>query len=99
MKFDTTKRIEEYLLNKYNKSVISKKEYANETGSSVSTVDNYIAKNEGVAKYVKLGSSKSAKIVFPIIEVAKFLSDTVDANKYTDSREQSMGNKGAKNEL
>ena len=98
MKFDTTERIEEYLLDKYNKPVISKKEYANETGSSVSTVDNYIAKDEGVAKYVKLGSSKHAKVVFPIIEVAKFLSNTVDTNKYTDSREESIEGKGAKNE-
>lgn len=80
MKFDTTERIEEYLLNKYNKSVISKKEYANENGISVSTVDNHIAKNEGVAKYIKLGNSKNAKILFPIIEVAKFLSKTVEVD-------------------
>ena len=80
MKFDTTERIEEYLLNKYNKSVINKKEYANENGISVSTVDSHIAKNEGVAKYIKLGNSKNAKILFPIIEVAKFLSKTVEVD-------------------
>ncbi len=97
MIFDTTERIQEYLLNKYDKSVISKKEYANEIGSSVSTVDNYIAKDEGVAKYIKLGSSKNAKIVFPIIEVAKFLSNTVGTNKDTDSCEQSIGRQRSRN--
>ena len=85
---DTKTLIQKHLYEKYNKSVINKKEYAIENGISVSTVDNYIAKNEGVAKYIKLGSSKNAKIVFPIIEVAKFLSSTVD------SREHSMDKGG-----
>jgi len=86
-------------LNKYNRPILTKKEYAEETGSSVSTVDNHIAKNDGIAEYVKLGSSKYAKIVFPVIEVAKFLSNTVDTNKYVDSHEQQIGDEGAKNEL
>ena len=80
MIIDTTERIQVYLLGKYNRSILSKKEYAGEFGISVSTVDNYIAKNEGVAKYVKLGSSKNAKVIFPIIEVAKFLSKTVEVD-------------------
>lgn len=80
MKFDTTEQIQEHLLRKYNKVALSKKEYADEIGVSVSTVDNYLKKNERVAKYVKLGTSKNAKIVFPIIEVAKFLSETVEVD-------------------
>ncbi len=80
MKFDTAERIEEYLLKKYNKPIITKKQYAEETHSSVSTVDNYIAKNDGVAKYVKLGSAKNARIVFPIVEVAKFLAGNVEVD-------------------
>ena len=39
-----------------------------------------IAKNDGVAKYVKLGSAKNARIVFPIVEVAKFLAGNVEVD-------------------
>ena len=42
MKSDTTGQIYKQLVHKYNKSTISKKEYAKEMGVSVSTVDNQI---------------------------------------------------------
>lgn len=77
---NTNKLTQKYLYEKYNRTVISKQEYASETGESVSTVDSKISKNEGIAGYIKLGKSKNAKIVFPISEVAAFLSNTVEVD-------------------
>ncbi len=67
-------KIYQYLLNKYKRTVLSKKDFANEINVTVSTVDNYIAKGEGVPKYKKLGSSKNARMIFTIVDVASFLA-------------------------
>ncbi len=80
MGLDTSKITQKYLYEKYNKTAINKQEYASEIGVSVSTVDNHISKKEGVSNYIKLGSSKNARIIFPIEEVAKFLSQTIEVD-------------------
>ncbi len=77
---NTNKLTQEHLFKKYNKTAISKREYASEIGVSVSTIDNYISKNDGIPKYIRLGSSKNAKIVFPISEVVAFLSKTMEVD-------------------
>ncbi len=69
-----------YLSEKYNKAALNKKECASEIGVSVSTLDNYISRKEGMPKYIKLGSPDNGRIVFPITEVAKFLSNTVEVD-------------------
>lgn len=57
---------------KYSKSVLSKKEMAEELGVSLRTLNTYI--KEGAApKHKKLGTSKNAKIVFPVAAVADYL--------------------------
>ena len=66
-----------YLSEKYNKAALNKKEFAGEMGVSISTLDNYISKNEGIPNYIKLGNQERGKIAFPIAEVAKFLSSTI----------------------
>ena len=72
-----TREIVADLRSRYRKSVISKKELASEIDISMSTLNNYMAKGYGTPRYKKIGNAKNAKVVFPILEVAKFLSNTV----------------------
>jgi len=65
------------LQTRYKKSTLSKKEMATELGISYSTIDGYIAKGYGIPNYKKLGTAKNAKVVFNIIDVADFLSQTI----------------------
>ena len=74
------KLIYEQLLDKYGKSLLTKQEYASELGISVSTVDNYIARGKGVARYIKLGDPKLGRVFFPLESVAEFLSNTVEVD-------------------
>jgi len=62
---------------KYNRATISKREMAHELNISYSTIDNYLAKGYGTPNYKKLGTAKNAKVVFNIIDVAEFLSQTI----------------------
>ena len=72
-----TKIIYDDLKARYKKSVLSKEEYASEVGQSLSTIDKRMKDSLGVPPYKKLGSAKNAKVVFNIIDVARFLADTV----------------------
>ena len=65
------------LQTRYKKSTLSKREMANELGISYSTIDGYLSKGYGIPNYKKLGTAKNAKVVFNIIDVAEFLSDTI----------------------
>jgi len=60
--------------------VLLKKELAGELGIAVSTLNNYMAKGSGIPRYRRMGDARNSKVVFPIIEVAKFLSDTVEVD-------------------
>lgn len=65
------------LKTRYKKSTLSKAEMANELGVSYSTIDGYIARGFGIPNYKKLGKSKNAKVIFNIIDVSEFLSQTI----------------------
>jgi len=65
------------LLNRYKKVSLTKKELSNELGVSVSTINNCICQGYGIPEYNKLGNSSNSRVVFPIICVSKFLSNTV----------------------
>ena len=65
------------LQTRYKKATISKREMANELGISYSTIDNYIAKGYGIPNYKKIGISKNGKILFNLIDVSEFLSQTI----------------------
>jgi len=65
------------LKSRYKKATVNKKELASELGVSVSTVDLYISKNMGIPNYKKLGAAKNSKVVFTIIDLAEFLSNTI----------------------
>ncbi|MDD3775473.1 MAG: hypothetical protein PHV08_05895 [Sulfurovaceae bacterium] len=76
---DTNKQvIYDYLNSKYKRATIGKKEIAQELGVSLSTIDLYISKGMGIPRYRKLGKAKNAKVVFNIVDVAEFLSQTIE---------------------
>jgi len=65
------------LQTRYKKSTLSKRELANELGVSYSTIDGYISKGYSLPNYKKLGTAKNAKVIFNIVDVAEFLSQTI----------------------
>ena len=69
--------IYEDLSNRYNKSTLSKNELAHELGVSVSSINNYIVKGEGIPEYTKIGMGKNGKVLFPIVNVVDYLSNTI----------------------
>jgi len=68
-------KIYNYLIAKYKKAVLTKSELSVEMGVCKSTIDKYIAKDEGVPQYKKLGSAKNARVIFSIVDVARFLNN------------------------
>jgi predicted transcriptional regulator len=73
----TEEKLYNFLHKKYKKILISKQEMADELGVSKTTMDSYVSKNEGIPPYKKLGTAKNAKVVFNIVDVAKFLNNTI----------------------
>jgi len=73
-----TQQIYNDLKERYRRATLSKREMAIELGISYSTIDGYIAKGYGIPNYKKLGTAKNAKVVFSIIDVAEFLSQTIE---------------------
>ena len=70
-------KLYKYLNQKYKRSVINKVEMAFELGISNSTLDLYIAKGIGIPNYKKLGSAKNSKVIFNLLDVADFLTETI----------------------
>ena len=70
-------KLYQYLAKKYKRAVINKTEMAEELGISNSTLDLYISKGCGLPSYKKLGKAKNAKVVFNLIDVADFLTQTI----------------------
>lgn len=70
-------KLYKYLTQKYKRAVINKVELAFELGISNSTLDLYIAKGTGLPNYKKLGKAKNAKVIFNLLDVADFLSQTI----------------------
>ena len=69
--------IKQDLLNKYGKSTLTKNEVAKELGIGLTTLDKHMAEGMNLPKYLKMGNSKNSRVVFPIVEVAKYLSNVV----------------------
>ena len=65
------------LQTRYKRATISKREMAHELNISYSTIDGYLSRGFGLPNYKKLGTAKNAKVVFNIIDVAEFLSQTI----------------------
>jgi len=63
-----------YLKSKYNRTVIGKKELAQELAISPSTLDLYISKGIGIPKYKKLGNRPNSRVIFNLFDLAVFLN-------------------------
>ena len=61
----------------FEAGVHGKKEMANELSISVSTLNLKISKGTGLPNYKKLGSAKNARVVFNIVDVAQYLTQTI----------------------
>lgn len=67
-------RTYQYLMHKYNRTMIGKREIAEELNVSQSSIDLYISKGIGVPKYKKLGNAKNSRVLFNIYDVAVYLN-------------------------
>lgn len=79
MKFTNpqTELIYQDLASRYNRATLHKRDLAKELNCSTSTIDLAIQKGIGVPNFKKLGKAKNARVVFNIIDVAEFLSQTI----------------------
>lgn len=75
--YPQTKLIYLDLKSRYNKASLTKKELAHELCCSTSSIDLNISKGIGLPNYKKLGNAKNSRVVFNIIDVAEFLSQTI----------------------
>jgi hypothetical protein len=66
-----------YLVGKYNRTVIGKQDLAQELGIASSTLDLYMQRGYGAPRYKKLGTKANSKVVFNLVDVAKFLSSNM----------------------
>lgn len=69
--------IKKDLLNRYQKSTLTKKELSNELGVSVSSINKYICEGVGIPEYIKLGTGRNGKVLFPVVNVVDYLSNTI----------------------
>jgi len=63
----------DYLLNKYKKLGLTRKETANELGISLSFLDKLLREGTGLPTYRKIGNSQKPRVVFPIDSIASFM--------------------------
>ena len=66
------------LQEKYGKLVLSKQELAMELDVGLSTVSKMMSDGMGLPNYRKVGVAKNSRVVFPIVDVAEFLADTIE---------------------
>lgn len=62
------------LFSKYHKTSLTRKELANELNISLTSLENLIYMNGLPIRYKRVGNSQKAKYLFPLIEVANYLS-------------------------
>lgn len=71
------KELFEDFTTRYQKSTLTKKELANELGVSVSSINKYIGLGTGIPEYIKIGTARNAKVLFPVVNVVEYLSNTI----------------------
>jgi len=74
---NTTELIYKYLQTKYKRATIGKKELASELGVAPSTIDLYMSKGMGIPPYRKLGEARNAKVIWNIVDIAEYLTQTI----------------------
>lgn len=64
----------DFLFKKYNKTQLTRKEIAEVLEISLTSLDTLINNNTLPIRYRRIGNSQKARYIFPILEVANFLS-------------------------
>ena len=72
----TSKDILQDLKERHKKSTLKKDELAKELNMSVSSINRYISLGYGIPNYIKVGDGKNSRVLFPLVDVANFLSQT-----------------------
>ena len=76
MKKFFSQTIHKDLSTKYGET-LTKRELSEVLKVSVSSINNYIVKGEGIPEYIKMGTSRNSKVLFPVVNVVDYLSNTV----------------------
>ena len=74
---DSYKHTLDALQHKYGKLALSKRELAQELGMGLSTVSKMMAEGMGLPNYKKVGTARNSRVLFPLADVAEFLSNTI----------------------
>ena len=69
-------KTQDILVMKYGVT-LTKKELSEVLKVSVSSINNYIVKGEGIPEYTKVGTGKNGKVLFPVVNVVDYLSNTI----------------------
>lgn len=64
------------LVAKYGKTTLSKRELCSEFGIGLSTLNQYMKDGIQIPNYKKIGTASNGKVLFNVIDVAEYLSDT-----------------------
>ena len=71
-----SQKIENLLVIRYGMT-LTKKELSEVLKVSVSSINNYIVQGEGIPEYTKVGNGKNGKVLFPVVNVVDYLSNTI----------------------
>jgi hypothetical protein len=71
-----SKIIYEDMTSKYG-FTLTKKELSEVLKVSVSSINNYIVKGVGIPEYTKVGTGKNGVVLFPVVNVVDYLSNTI----------------------
>ncbi|MCK5111676.1 MAG: helix-turn-helix domain-containing protein [Arcobacteraceae bacterium] len=66
------------LVQKYNRTMLTKQNFADELGVSLSTIDKLIAKGNILPTPVKIGTTKNATIRYAITDIADFITSNTE---------------------
>jgi len=69
-------KLENLLVSEYGLN-LTKKDLSKVLKVSVSSINTYIVKGEGIPEYVKVGTGKNGKVLFPVVNVVDYLSNTI----------------------
>ena len=67
----------ESLKSEYKTLMLSKKELSKVLGISESTINLYLSKNINLPDYKKMADGKNSRVMFPLVNVAQFLTEDV----------------------
>ena len=63
------------LVERYQKSTLTKSELANELGVSLSTIDKALAKGNVLPQSIKVGDKKNSSVRFNMVAIASYISN------------------------